>query len=423
MNTRLASIACASLLLGAAAPRLSFAQQPTPTPEIKMTITVDGESQPETAADWVQAGALAMSEKNYDKAISCFDEALKSNPDDNLKASIFNDRGSAHGFNNEPGKAFDDFDQAIRADPKLAESWCNRACAREALGQHDKAMDDFAEALRLKPELIPAWYNRGRILSGRGEYDKAIDDLSHAISLDPGNAAIRDVRGNALEHKGDLAKAIDDYTEAIRIDPAYVKSYYDRGNAFAGKGDFEKAMQDLDEMVRRAPDSPVSWLARGIVYEKQGAHDKAIADDNEAIRLDPKYIAAYISRAEAFDNKAEYQKELDDLNQALRVNPKSPLAINGLAWLMSTCPDAKFRDGKKAIDDARQACELLQWKDPSSIDTLAAAYAETGDFDNAVKYEQQALDTPGFDAANTADAKARLALYKTQKPYREEKKP
>ena len=94
-------------------------------------------------------------------------------------------------------------------------------------------------------------------------------------------------------------------------------------------------------------------------------------------------------------------------------------ALNSLAWLRATCPEARVRNGKEAVEFATKACELSQWKNGSNIDTLAAAYAEAGDFDQAVKYQREVIQM-SRSWTNDSKIKQRLALYEQHKAYREE---
>jgi hypothetical protein len=91
---------------------------------------------------------------------------------------------------------------------------------------------------------------------------------------------------------------------------------------------------------------------------------------------------------------------------------------NQRAWIWATCPEARFRDGKKAVESATRACELADWKEPDVLSTLAAASAESGDFDSAVKWQEKAQGLY-WDADDKEQGLARLILYQAKKPYRE----
>ena len=95
------------------------------------------------------------------------------------------------------------------------------------------------------------------------------------------------------------------------------------------------------------------------------------------------------------------------------------MPYNNLAWLAATSPRQEFRDGKKAVEYARKACELTNWKEPGNLDTLAAAYAQSGDFQEAIKWQNKALESPAFPKDQVEKAHQRLEMYAAGKPYRE----
>jgi hypothetical protein len=103
--------------------------------------------------------------------------------------------------------------------------------------------------------------------------------------------------------------------------------------------------------------------------------------------------------------------------------PDLPNANNDLAWLRATCADAKFRDGKVAVEKATKACELTNWRDGVILDTLAAACAEDGRFDEAVKWQKKALEDKRLEKLIGPDMRARVKLYEQKKPYRQSDKP
>ncbi|HBI45283.1 MAG TPA: hypothetical protein DDY78_20885 [Planctomycetales bacterium] len=159
---------------------------------------------------------------------------------------------------------------------------------------------------------------------------------------------------------------------------------------------------------------------RGNVLFDKWDYDKAVADYTEAVRLAPKFAVALSNRGAIWRVKKEYAQALADFDEALRINPKYPAPLNLRARILAACPKEQFRDGKRAIEDARLACELTKDQETTYLDTLAAAYAETGDFDAAVKWQTKVVASPRSSPMQIEDARKRLKLYQDQKPYRDE---
>jgi tetratricopeptide (TPR) repeat protein len=214
-------------------------------------------------------------------------------------------------------------------------------------------------------------------------------------------------------------QAIEFYTNQIRANPSSV-NYIRRGTIWSQKGEYDIAIGDYNEAIRLDPSSESAYCARGYAWGNKKDYEHAIADYNEAIRLDPKDAWAYNNRGSAWGNKKDYDHAIADYNEAIRLDPKDASPYNGRAWLWATASDAKFRDGKKAVESATKACELSEWKERNHLGTLAACYAEAGDFDEAVKWEEAAIKlTPESEAEEMKGRNERLALYRDKKPYRQ----
>lgn len=154
---------------------------------------------------------------------------------------------------------------------------------------------------------------------------------------------------------------------------------------------------------------------QGIFYAKKGQYDQAILYFNMALELNPKDTKAYYNRGHAYADKGQYDLAISDYTEALELNPGEARAYNSLAWLLATAKKPAFRNGKKAVELALKACELSGWKNPGYLDTLAAAYARMGDFENAVKWQEKAFKFP--EVSREADAQQRLRLYQERKPW------
>jgi len=174
------------------------------------------------------------------------------------------------------------------------------------------------------------------------------------------------------------------------------------------------ALADLDESIRLAPSSEAHTF-RGFAFKRLGDKDKAIANFDAAIRLNPNEALAWRVRGATYASKAEYARTLADYSESIRVDPENPDSRHHRVVFRSACMDDKFRDGKQAIEDATKACELSEWANPLYLSGLAMAYAESGDFDSALKWQQKALDVSG---ASSGYLTTNLELYKQHKPFR-----
>ena len=223
-------------------------------------------------------------------------------------------------------------------------------------------------------------------------------------------------RGAAWGSKKEYDKAIADFDEALRIDPELAESYYFRAMSWCAKDELDKGLADINQAIDIDPKLMGAHAFRGRICYAKKDYAKAVTDFDEAIRRQPQLAALYLIRAEAWQRQKVYDKAMADYKEAIDIDPKNSLFLNNLAWLLATCADARYRDGKKAVELATRACELIEWKAPGNIDTLAAAYAETGDFAAALKWQTKAIELLQ-DEKEKADYRTRLELYKAKKPY------
>ncbi len=282
----------------------------------------------------------------------------------------------------------------------------------------DLALADYNEAIRIDPTRADFYNNRATVWLAKKERDKAIADYDEALRIDPQYAGGYYYRGNALFAKKEYGKAIGDYNEAIRIDPRFGAAYDNRASVWSAMKEYDKAIADYNEAVRIDPEDAVAFSNRGNAWWAKDEREKAIVDYNEAIRIDPEFADARVNRGLASLEMKDYDKAVADFDEAIRIDPQHPSAHRPLALLLATCPDAKSRDGKRAVVCATKACELSEWKEAEGFDTLAAACAEAGDFDGATKWQIKA-NGMFADSEDKRKGEARLKLYREKKPYRE----
>lgn len=186
------------------------------------------------------------------------------------------------------------------------------------------------------------------------------------------------------------------------------------------KDDVDNAQRSVDAALRSDPTLWPALYTRAKVFILQRKYELAIKDCSEALDQSPTFVEAALLRARANAALGRYAASLKEIDYVIAIRPRSDAlgrAFSDRTWLRSACPDPAFRDGKQAIKDATAACKFLLW-DEHRLDTLAAAYAEAGDFDSAVSYEEKALATKGIASDDAKMFQHHLDLFKQHRPIR-----
>jgi tetratricopeptide (TPR) repeat protein len=179
----------------------------------------------------------------------------------------------------------------------------------------------------------------------------------------------------------------------------------------------DRAIADFTAAMAQAPRLADPLRDRGLAYYLKGDIDHALADLNEAIRLNPQDAVAFNNRGAAHLKGRCYPESVADLETALRLKSHFPNPRKHFAWLRATCRDPAFRDGAAAVAHASRGLELCKETPAEWCAVAAAAYAETGDFDQAVQWQTKCLEKCG--PAVEPSQQERLALFESRQPFRD----
>jgi tetratricopeptide (TPR) repeat protein len=286
-------------------------------------------------------------------------------------------------------------------------------------GDLQREIGDYSQAIRLNPKQAIYYAGRAAGYCGVGEYDQAITDCSQAIRLDPELAEAYASRGGAYGHQGHLDQAMCDLNEALRLNPQLVEGHLNRAILFIKKGDADGAIGDLSEIIQINPTDAASYKIRGLLYSSKHDFDQAIKDFTSFLKSNPTNTDVYVHRMGAHWLNGDFQEAIADCRTVVRLNPSASFYWRELSMMLSSCPGASVRDQQEAVEAAQKACELTGWKEPLCLVTLAEAYANSGDFEQALKYQKQALAMTDWPAPQRDEMQRRLALYQQGKPYHE----
>jgi tetratricopeptide (TPR) repeat protein len=292
------------------------------------------------------------------------------------------------------------------------------------VGNYDRAIAFNTEALAIHPSDDLVWLllrRRGDCYLENGEPDNAIADYEQAARLGDLDPHTYISRALALRHKGQRVEAMQDFEMAIATSPTDPLVYLQRATVFMEDGELDKALADYAKVLELNPRHTDARIGCAEIYLRQKESEKAITQSTIALKINPTSAKAYVTRAKAFAQLQMNFRALADLDAVTKLKSGDKrAALDTVAWCRATSTQSALRDGQKAVKEAMEACELGRWEHWTDIDTLAAAYAEARDFDQALKYQKHALRIMPARGKHTEEAKRRLQLYENHKPFWDE---
>jgi tetratricopeptide (TPR) repeat protein len=351
---------------------------------------------------------------NNEAKIADYDEAVRLMPDD---AATIRARGLALADLEKYDQALVDLDKAITLAPEDGPTYEAKALVLSRLKKFDEALTALEKAKELSPDSEIPLLHQARIQIAQGKIDAALESLNKGNAINPGNLTVLMLRSSVYQLRGEKDKAMADIDQALVIKPDLPVIVRSRALLLAEEKRYDEAITALESIRKLDPKDQLTMLQLGMLYAVQKKSAKAIEYFDALLAEAPDEWRALEARADSYLNLGKHAEAIADYEKAIKLQPQESGILNNLAWVLATSPDDKIRDGKKAIQLATEACELTEYKVPHVLSTLAAAYAETGDFDMAIKWSTKAIEIG--DKENDEALKKELENYKAKKPTRE----
>ncbi len=368
-------------------------------------------------------------QRDEEKRLEDLTRAVELQPE---KPDVLRLRGNYLYSKEKLKEALADIDRALELDPDHPATNELRGMILLGLEKYDEALASFNRATELVPEAAQPYQFRGQLYRQQGDLEKALEQLSKALELAPENVATLLVRAGLYYELKQTDKALEDIDEAIRLQPQFVHPYLMRAEIYAATDRLDEAIGQLERIAQMSPGNVPLLNRLGSFYLIAGRPRKAIEALSQVIEEDENNNGALRFRADAALNIGDHAAAIADFERVLEVNADDESLLNNFAWVLATSPDDELRDGPRAVKLATKAAELTGHQTPHVLSTLAAAYAETGDFDSAKKWSQKAVELAQkeLDAAGSGDDReqlqanvdqlqAELDSYEEGKPVRE----
>lgn len=285
------------------------------------------------------------------------------------------------------------------------------------IARHER-IEDLTREIDRHPDDVSLLLRRAELYQSDGRWEAMRADLDRILAIRPRNARALTMRGLASGAAEDYGRALADLDASLAIEPHDAFALGLRGNVLMHLGRLDDAIDSFGRSIAEKPLARVHF-DRGFAHELQGDLRRAIRDYSEAIRLDEKLVDAACSRGQACQQTGDFRGAVKDYDLCRDKKPGDPRPTLALAWLLATCPDAAVRDGRKALLLATDLCDPVLCSTPETLNALAAAYAELGDFGKAETLLERAVALSHFAPEFREASSRRLQVIRGRQPIRE----
>lgn len=333
-------------------------------------------------------------------------------------------RGAARYALGEKLVAGDDYREALQhydaiVDPRNPDALnlYRRGASYGGLGQTERAFADYSQAIRLDPRRTAAYLDRGVLIAATTRaYSRAIDDFNRVLELEPNNVTALIARGSAQSQLGSQGLAIADLDRAITLDPGASQAFYHRGTVRSRLGEMGLALQDYDQAIRLNPENVAALISRAGLLSSEGRYEAAILDLDRAIELQPENARAFYNRGYAYFSKGDYARAIQDYSFAITLDPNMANAYNNRCLARAVAG----RDLVRALAD----CDAAHMLAPLSLDvrsTRGFVFLKLGDPELALhEYDTVLQLDPNRAAALYGKGLALIAIGKAVEGKREQ---
>jgi tetratricopeptide (TPR) repeat protein len=288
-------------------------------------------------------------------------------------------------------------------------------------GQYKDAQTLMRAALAGNPRCWLACYNLANDLRHEGREEEAEELFERAIAIWPEYAKAHANLASLKIHQGKDEEAMAHLVRALEIAPEIHAAHFNLGLLRVKRKEMGLALQSFEKAAELLPDFLAAHQNAASIAYQGGDLEKAIHHCRLVVGLAPQAPAAHRDLATVLLSARRISEAVTCLERVVELVPDDQAGLNQLAAILATSTDDKVRDGKRAVALATRADELTKGESAGVANTLAAALAEDGQFEEAVRVSHRALilATKQGDAALAASIRERMLLYRTSRPVRD----